>query len=259
MIILPVNPSETQILPFGYTSTDSGELQENVASDLTYNGATPDSKNDSSVLIDTSASNPRPSEKRSVFALVFGSSGETQNVSGTLENFDTSLVLPMTSQSGGAKQAVVPLMFIAPSAWIESKLLRMRLDWQGGTPTLINIAYGNAYEFPCIENSQLSPAQFNKDVVYNNNISSKGHFLGRTAVRRGATVTLEPLSFIATVDRMNEILELFEKLETRACYVHYKVADKNFVHYGWTESEPNYQYTADEEYVQVSFTLRCPA
>src|SRR5699024_6308737 len=128
-----------------------------------------------------------------------------------------------------------------------------------GVSSIINFSGGEPYEFPCIENTQLSPAQFNKDVVYNNNISSKGHFLGRTAVRRGATVTLEPLSFIATTDRMNEILELFEKLETRACYVHYKVADKDFVHYGWTESEPSYQYTADEEYVQVSFTLRCPA
>jgi|SRR5690625_1243483 len=259
MLILPVNSSEAQILPFGYTSTDTGELQENIASDLTYNGATPDSKNDSSVLIDTSEGAPKPSEKRSVFALVFGGKSGTQDVSGTLENFDTSLVLPMTAQSGSAKQSVAPLMFVVPSTWVESSLLRMRLDWQGNTPTLINIAYGNAYEFPCIENTQLSPAQFNKDVVYNNNISSKGHFLGRTAVRRGATVTLEPLSFIATTDRMNEILELFEKLETRACYVHYKVADKDFVHYGWTESEPNYRYTADEEYVQVSFTLRCPA
>lgn len=169
------------------------------------------------------------------------------------ENTSTGLSAPNVIQNSASGDGTrVEAALYAPSIGTSPVRVDAANAW-------INVSTGIPYEFPCIENSQLSPAQFSKDVVYNNNISSKGQFLGRTAVRRGATVTLKPLSFIATVDRMNEVLELFEKLETRACYVHYKVADKDFVHYGWTESEPKYRYTADEEYVQVSFTLRCPA
>lgn len=249
MIILPVNP-EVYISSTEYSSTDAASADDNIASDLTYNGAVPDSSS-ASVIVNTGATGQK------AVGAIFQNNGATMS-DATVERLDLSGTAIMYKNSASGSQTH-SIYFIRAAGILDFPSLVLKAAWQGGTPTLINTAYGNAYEFPCIENTQLSPAQFNKDVVYNNNISSKGHFLGRTAVRRGATVTLEPLSFIATTDRMNEILELFEKLETRACYVHYKVADKDFVHYGWTENDPKYRYTADEEYVQVSFTLRCPA
>lgn len=256
MLILPTFGQP--ILVDGYASTDAAPAYDNISSDMTYSGGVPSSISSSVIAtMGVAGGPPTANQSRAFFALL--AVGENTQIAKVEVDRYPQSVGRKEALSGPYRKGFAPFFLAIGEGWDSSSGLRMYIDWQGEAPVVVNAAYGNAYEFPCIENTQLSPAQFNKDVVYNNNISSKGQFLGRTAVRRGATVTLKPLSFIATVDRMNEILELFEKLETRACYVHYKVADKDFVHYGWTESEPNYQYTADEEYVQVSFTLRCPA
>lgn len=129
----------------------------------------------------------------------------------------------------------------------------------GGGSIVVNVAIGHVYEYPCVANGSFTPAAFNVSTTYHNNISEKGLFIGRSVVRKSSSVSIQPLSFRASAERMGEVLDMFDSMRKHAVYVHHEVGGENFVYYGWTDNDPSFQYIGEGREVEISFNLRCPA
>lgn len=246
--ILPIDMTAS-LLPVGFPSGSDSII----ASDETYSAAMVSSASDH-VFMDTNK-HPTATRTRCVGLLISRSAGE--NVIAEMETVDTGAKLNMIHSK--AASDILPMFYIVPQSQINYPLLDLRLKNWTERPSIINIAYGLCYEFPCIENSSLAPAEFNPTITYNNNISQRGAFIGRTVVRKSSSLDIRPLSFVADATRRDEVLQMLAEIETRAFYVHYKVNSVDYVNYGWLDETPTIEYVGDEEYMRISIRMRCPA
>ena len=121
---------------------------------------------------------------------------------------------------------------------------------------VIHLAPCERYEFPPLTNTEWTPLEFNKQVKYSNNVSAAGEFIGRSIVRTGRSVKVEPLSITAPVERMNELKLLADHMRQAPFYVR-MMAPMGAVYcvYGWTDKEPSISYSTDYSQVNFSFEL----
>lgn len=121
---------------------------------------------------------------------------------------------------------------------------------------IYNVTHSKAYTFEGVENGSFTPPALNKKAKYNNNISHKGEFLGRTVISESSSMDLKFITFKATKSRLEEVQELFDKLQENAFYIHFKVDGMDYVHYGWTDGDPEIEYNGDETEMQITLKMR---
>lgn len=146
---------------------------------------------------------------------------------------------------------------------VKSKLNAFVSSARSNTASLngrvIHFAPCDRYEFPGLQNSDWTPDVFNDEVTYHNNTSGTGQFIGRSIVRRSRTVSIQPISFNAPVERMQELRLLATKMEQAPFYVKVCAPYADYVVYGWTEKAPQISYTSDYGQVTFSFSMRTTA
>lgn len=149
--------------------------------------------------------------------------------------------------------AVASSVLDKTNAWISTAGNRSTALLNG---QVIHLAPCERYEFPPLANSAWTPLEFNKQVKYSNNVSAAGEFIGRSIVRTGRSVKIEPLSITAPVERMNELKLLADHMRQAPFYVR-MAAPMGAVYcvYGWTEKEPGISYSTDYSQVNFSFEV----
>lgn len=151
----------------------------------------------------------------------------------------------------------------ASKSSVPSKLNAFVSESSGSSAALsgrvIHFAPCTRYAFPGLEKADWSPDVFRDDIVYHNNMSGTGQFIGRSIIRRGRDMSVAPISFNAPASRMVEIRAMLDAMEKAPFYVKVCAPYATYVVYGWTTGTPNVSYSADFGQVTVSFSMRTTA